>query len=538
MRAASYSTLSAYHTFNSLILVLLGLIIAQCLCFPTLGEILETHPDDLPEFEKRLKSEMWQNSFSSVQELGRSICGERAGSHGGQSHNHKGPEATALFLSALQNDVLNPIQIYSAPESIGFTAEVAKDLDNEISNLSRLVKSLMEKVSMSANQPPDLEESAGTGLLGNAEDGDLAASDFLKGTKKIVEILQTSKSIHFRPDQQILAALRERMALDHLNEALVKFLIILERRNLASPKWLENLLKKKEGVVITFNYLARRFPGLRDNIDIPNAYLITDFKKAVQESPFTAELQGLFKHFGLYEWHWLERLRLKYQVSALDLRFDKVAAKFERLTSPYFLQNHVGNSPYDQDVKYLLSLLAKQIGDISKSSGKISISSPPIMEILSLKILHSMVRFLGRYHIHWGWWADVEVKIPDSSWSTKDAEQFRELDGLIMLLSDQIKSVYFQYGQSTQKIISFWLLDNSIAMVYLSDINKSAQPAKYELVAETIFHYRKYPLLPYFKPMINNIVEGLRATQNREARVRLDELKLIFLKPEELYTLT
>ncbi|WAQ90158.1 hypothetical protein PtA15_12A144 [Puccinia triticina] len=380
---------------------------------------------------------------------------------------------------------------------------------------------------MSANQPPDLEESAGTGLLGNAEDGDLAASDFLKGTKKIVEILQTSKSIHFRPDQQILAALRERMALDHLNEALVKFLIILERRNLASPKWLENLLKKKEGVVITFNYLARRFPGLRDNIDIPNAYLITDFKKAVQESPFTAELQGLFKreftfinhfpsnHFGLYEWHWLERLRLKYQVSALDLRFDKVAAKFERLTSPYFLQNHVGNSPYDQDVKYLLSLLAKQIGDIS-----------------------NMVRFLGRYHIHWGWWADVEVKIPDSSWSTKDAEQFRELDGLIMLLSDQIKSVYFQYGQSTQKIISFWLLDNSIAMVYLSDINKSAQPAKYELVAETIFHYRKYPLLPYFKPMINNIVEGLRATQNREARVRLDELKLIFLKPEELYTLT
>ncbi|WAQ90159.1 hypothetical protein PtA15_12A145 [Puccinia triticina] len=484
MRAASYSTLSAYHTFNSLILVLLGLIIAQCLCFPTLGEILETHPDDLPEFEKRLKSEMWQNSFSSVQELGRSICGERAGSHGGQSHNHKRPEATALFLSALQNDVLNPIQIDSAPESIGFTAEVAKDLGNEISNLSPLVKSLTEKVSM--NQPPDLEESAGTGLLGNAEDGDLVASDFMKGTKKVVEILQTSKSIHFRPDQQILAALRERMAVDHLNEALVKFLIILERHNLASPKWLENLLKKKEGVEIIFNYLARRFPGLRDNIDIPNAYLIPDFKKAVQESLFTAELQGLFKHFG-----------------GSGIR-----------------RTHI------------------TISDISKSSGKISISSPPIMEILSLKILHSMVRFLGRYHIHWGWWADVEVKIPDSSWSTKDAERFRQLDNLIMLLSDQIKSVYFEYGQSTQKIISFWHLDNSIAMVHLSDINKSAQPAKYELVAEKIAHYQKYPLLPYFKPMIENVVNGLRATENREARVRVDELKLIFFKPEKLYTVT
>ncbi|OAV97562.1 hypothetical protein PTTG_26000 [Puccinia triticina 1-1 BBBD Race 1] len=527
MRAASYSTLSAYHTFNSLILVLLGLMIAQCLCFPTLGEILETHPDDLPEFEKRLKSEMWQNSFSSVQELGRSICGERAGSHGGQSHNHKRPEATALFLSALQNDVLNPIQIDSAPESIGFTAEVAKDLGNEISNLSPLVKSLTEKVSM--NQPPDLEESAGTGLLGNAEDGDLVASDFMKGTKKVVEILQTSKSIHFRPDQQILAALRERMAVDHLNEALVKFLIILERHNLASPKWLENLLKKKEGVEIIFNYLARRFPGLRDNIDIPNAYLIPDFKKAVQESPFTAELQGLFKHFGLYEWHRLERLHLKYQISAFDRRFDKVVAEFDGLTSRYFLADHVGKSPYKQQIDNLLSLLAKQISDISKSSGKISISSPPIMEILSLKILHSMVRFLGRYHIHWGWWANVEVKIPDSSWSTKDAERFRQLDNLIMLLSDQIKSVYFEYGQSTQKIISFWHLDNSIAMVHLSDINKSAQPAKYELVAEKIAHYQKYPLLPYFKPMIENVVNGLRATENREARVRVDELKLIFL---------
>ncbi|OAV85269.1 hypothetical protein PTTG_30650, partial [Puccinia triticina 1-1 BBBD Race 1] len=277
MRAALYSTLSAYRTFNSLILVLLGLIIAQCLCFPTLGEILETHPDDLPEFAKRVKLKMWQNSCSSIEELGRSICGERVGSHGGQSHNHKGPDATALFLSALQNDVLNPIQISSAPQSIRFEEKVAKELYDAISNLSELVKSLMGKVSKSADQPPDLGESAGTGLFGNAEHGELVALDFLKGTKKVVKILEASiRSTRFPPDQQILAAVRERMALDHINEALVKFLIILERHNLASPEWLENVLNKQQGVEIIFNYLARRFPGLRDNIDIPNAYLITD----------------------------------------------------------------------------------------------------------------------------------------------------------------------------------------------------------------------------------------------------------------------
>ncbi|WAR61440.1 hypothetical protein PtB15_12B125 [Puccinia triticina] len=525
MRAALYSTLSAYRTFNSLILVLLGLIIAQCLCFPTLGEILETHPDDLPEFAKRVKLKMWQNSCSSIEELGRSICGERVGSHGGQSHNHKGPDANAntvasnpanvafffialaaLFLSALQNDVLNPIQISSAPQSIRFEEKVAKELYDAISNLSELVKSLMGKVSKSADQPPDLGESAGTGLFGNAEHGELVALDFLKGTKKVVKILEASiRSTRFPPDQQILAAVRERMALDHINEALVKFLIIIERHNLASPEWLENVLNKQQGVEIIFNYLA--------------------------QSPFTAELQGLFTYFGFLGWHWLERLHLMNQLSAFDGRFGDVATNFWYYTLPYFLKEDANQKLQEKNIKKLLSELMKQISDISKSSGKISISSPPIMEILSLKVLHSMVRFLGRYHIRL--WVNEEGRR-----IRKDVKRFRELDNIIMLFSDLIKSVYFQYGQSMQKIIPFWNLDDSIAMIYLSDINKSAQPVTVELVAEKIAPYHKYPQLPYFQPMINNIFKGLSDTQNHEARRRLDGLKLIFLNPEKIYTAT
>ncbi|OAV97552.1 hypothetical protein PTTG_25994 [Puccinia triticina 1-1 BBBD Race 1] len=219
------------------------------------------------------------------------------------------------------------------------------------------------------------------------------------------------------------------------------------------------------------------------------------------------------------------------QLSAFDGRFGDVATNFWYYTLPYFLKEDANQKLQEKNIKKLLSELMKQISDISKSSGKISISSPPIMEILSLKVLHSMVRFLGRYHIRL--WVNEEGRR-----IRKDVKRFRELDNIIMLFSDLIKSVYFQYGQSMQKIIPFWNLDDSIAMIYLSDINKSAQPVTVELVAEKIAPYHKYPQLPYFQPMINNIFKGLSDTQNHEARRRLDGLKLIFLNPEKIYTAT
>ncbi|OAW00080.1 hypothetical protein PTTG_05931 [Puccinia triticina 1-1 BBBD Race 1] len=311
--------------------------------------------------------------------MGRAICGQRTGSDEGQNHNHGVAEAT-LFLSALQSEVLNAIQMSSERQTTGFTPEVAKDLYAGISNLSGLVESLIDKV--------------GTGRLGNAWDGDLTALEFLKGTKKVMDILRTSKSTYFPVHTQGLDASRKTMALAHLNDALVKFLIIFERHKLASPKWLEDLLNEEEGGQIMFNYLARRFPGLRDKIDVPNLYLITDLMKALQESPFTAELQGLFKYFKLSGWHRLERSYLSSQISAFDRSSNAVLtrdmAEFRKdytyLTKTTLLRE-VGGLGYMNEVGRLLSRLEKQIGRISRSSRKIS-RLPPITQLLSFKVLH------------------------------------------------------------------------------------------------------------------------------------------------------
>ncbi|OAV99448.1 hypothetical protein PTTG_10466 [Puccinia triticina 1-1 BBBD Race 1] len=424
---------------------------------------------------------------------------------------------------------------------MGFTVEVAKDLKDAIFKLGKGVANLMEKARKNAKQPPDLAESAGIGLV-NAEDGDLAASDFLKKTKEVMEILRKSKCTYLRPQQQELDAPRKQMALDHLNDALVNFLMILERHNIASRKWLVDLLDSRQGVEIIFNYLARRFPGLRDDIDVPNAYLITDFKKALLESPFTAELQGLFKYLGYTGWQWLERLHLTNQMSAVDRRFDgsvfspknwkEAPVQFLYLTSLTNLQATVNSGGYQGEMKHLLGFLAEQIDDVSKPSGEISITSPPIMKILSLKVLHSMVRFLGRYHL--GLSVMEQATIPTSKWPKEvEAQQFQNLDSLIMFFSGVIKSVYFQHGQSMQELVSYWNLDDPVPMIYLSDIQEIAdQPMTPTLVGQKMARYQESPdQLRYFGPMMNKFANTLRDTPNpKEARDPLDRLKpIVFL---------
>ncbi|OAV99342.1 hypothetical protein PTTG_25357 [Puccinia triticina 1-1 BBBD Race 1] len=85
MRTAINSTVSAYCTFNTLILVLLGSSIGQCSGLTTLGDILETYRNDYPALAKKVESEVLRNTWScvSLNELSRAICGERAGSNGG-----------------------------------------------------------------------------------------------------------------------------------------------------------------------------------------------------------------------------------------------------------------------------------------------------------------------------------------------------------------------------------------------------------------------------------------------------------------------
>ncbi|OAV99344.1 hypothetical protein PTTG_25359 [Puccinia triticina 1-1 BBBD Race 1] len=560
MRTAINSTVSAYRTFNTLILVLLGLIIGQCSGLTTLGDILETHHDNFPALAKKVESEVFQNTWSCapLNELSRAIRIERDGFNGCQIHNHQASKAT-LFLGDLQSGVLDPIQVSSERQFIGFNRpEDANALHDSISDLRGLVKILMEKVQNNViKQPPDLKESAGTGLLGNAEDGDLAASDFLKTTEVLAKILQTPATTCGQD------ALRTKLARIHLNGVLVQFLIIFERHNVASTKWFENLLNKGKGVQIIFNYLARRFPGLRDNINAPNAYLITDFKKALQESPFTAELKELFQHFKHSDWHQLERLQIVSQIDAFDPFFKAVGSRsgpefrteFMRLTKPTLL-NYVGEDLYQPLIRTLSSSLVKQIGRITKLSRNINDSapitpsllpslvrqigrispfgenrrSPPLTQILSLKTLHGMVRFLGRYHTTR---ADQgEGAIAALGWSKFDASEFQKLDEAITLFSDAIKLVYFEYGQTLKELVgSIYEIDENIPIIYLMDINNSEQLLPNEIAIRT--NLNQSPQLPLFQPIILNILKRLEAsTKIFDARDRLIVLRGILLHPE------
>ncbi|WAQ87824.1 hypothetical protein PtA15_8A731 [Puccinia triticina] len=525
MRVVINSTLSAYRTPNSSVLVVLGLIIGQCFCLPMLGEIHHT-----PTLAEGVGSEIHENHWSALtlKQLGSTISGQRAGPDGGPSKIHQVPEAILApdLPSALENEVLKPLEMLTNHEVTGFTQEATEALSLHIAYLDKFITEYMRSPT-NPNLP-----------------GARIASDFLQRTETVMEILRTSKSTFFHIDKA--GAPRKILALDHLNEALVRFLIIFERHNLASPEWLKDLLNKEKGVEIIFNYVARRFPGLRDHIDVTSAYLITDFKKALQESPFTAELKKLLEYFDRPGWHRLEHLHISSQLSAFERSFDpevirapvySFPPRFMELTKAGWLDTDYRDYPdYQADIKTLISSVVHQIYPISMQSSKINRSHPSI-KIVSLKILHSMLRFLARYHIYEG--PTEEGRILPQLTESMNVVWLEEFDRTIILFSDTLKTIYLDYGESMQDQDLIWEIDKSIPMIYLTDIIDtqpwifSARRFGLSIDAQTKRNVLKYyPQLPLFAQMTKNILEHLATTANLESRDRLRVMQGILLHPE------
>ncbi|OAV99343.1 hypothetical protein PTTG_25358 [Puccinia triticina 1-1 BBBD Race 1] len=170
----------------------------------------------------------------------------------------------------------------------------------------------------------------------------------------------------------------------------------------------------------------------------------------------------------------------------------------------------------------LLSSLMKQISHISPFGENHRL--PPLTQILSLKILHSMVRFLGRYHTTR---ADQGATL---GW--REFHDFQKLDEAITLFSDTIKSVYFKYGQTLKELVgSIYEIDKNIPMIYLMDINDSNQLLENEITIR--MNLDQSPQLPLFQPIICNILQHLKASKKIvDARERLIVLRGILLNPE------
>ncbi|WAQ90133.1 hypothetical protein PtA15_12A119 [Puccinia triticina] len=452
MCAAINSTLSAYRTLNSLILVLLGLIIGQCLCVPAFDGIRETHPNSFPALAKTVESDKYENpwSSSSMIELGDAMCGKRAGSDGGPSNSHRVPEATdsSALLGALESEVLD------GTNSFGIAPEDTKAVHEATSALARHVS--FTKAPTNANQ---LKESAGTGAVKKAGSDDAAASAFLNAIETIkTKILQTSKSKYFHNLTQTTLA--------------------------------------------------------------PVLVLLPDFTRA--------------------GWHRLERLHLSSQLSALrdsSKVVESVAKngfpwRFMELTEPAALYS-AGNPNYDDAIGVLMSSLLNWIANISRSAKSVS-KSPPINELLSIKILHSMLRFLVRYHITE--FSNGEKAFPKHF----NVLMLQKYDEKISSFSDTLKAVYQHYGKTLKELGLLSELDQLLRkevvnqMIYLTDVNNSNRLPIFSVLNK--FELKHFPQLPHFDLMIKNMEDKLwvtHATHNLNSRLLHNALQEILLHPEK-----
>jgi hypothetical protein len=199
---------------------------------------------------------------------------------------------------------------------VGFTDQAREELSAQIVLLRNIVAKVVQETSVDAiSKDVSSRVDRVAGRLGNQASRPFyseytenferrvhrvgrgvheAASDFYVGIEKALAILLNPKSIDpaLLPSASGLPATR--VALYHLNDILVKALIIFERHGLTSQKWLEELLNEKNGHQIIFNYLARRFPVFSlTTRGVPIAYLNSDLKLTLEESPFTEELRAL-----------------------------------------------------------------------------------------------------------------------------------------------------------------------------------------------------------------------------------------------------
>ncbi|KAA1087707.1 hypothetical protein PGT21_035968 [Puccinia graminis f. sp. tritici] len=522
-------------------------------------------------------------SSASIYDLGRSKLDQFVIT----SSRKREVDYTSL-REALENDVQRPLKQCLEHVPVGFTDRARKELSDQIALLRNIVAKVVQEISVDVSKdfsrradrvgrgnqavPPFYNGHTETfeGSVHRVGRGGQAASDFYVGIEKALAILQNPKSINpLLPS--ISGRPSTRVELHHLNDILVKALIIFERHGLTSQKWLEELLNEKNGNQIIFNYLARRFPVFSFTTrGVPIAYLNSDLKLTLEESPFTEELRALTSC-----WQKLERLHLGIQLATFNVGFPTAAlqAKFLELTGPAILET-ISREKMDEEIGLFMRDLIKQIDWLS-----LGIRSPDSRSILKFKLLHSMLHFTIKYLIKG---SPNEKKILQDVLPLDS--KLKEFDETIMLFSDVLRLVYFKYGESLQEIEPIYTLDRSLKdavvkeMIFLADLNRRNLPSLFSLIEKDgisdvdfsgeaagfigIDHHgyrlghlfkpnqksdfllpnddrpiriilNHHPQVAKFGPMIENILERLRVIKDDLPHNRLDKLKEILLHPEK-----
>ncbi|WAQ89010.1 hypothetical protein PtA15_10A433 [Puccinia triticina] len=219
-------------------------------------------------------------------------------------------------------------------------------------------------------------------------------------------------------------------------------------------------------------------------------------------------------------WHGLERSHISSQISAYERAPKPVVTHvtkgfpqaFMIATQPGLLEPVV--SQPKQNIAELMSILANLIGSIS-----------------------SMVRFLARYHISEA--LNEEGVIPRHMKDPLQLSWLEEFDETIVLFSATLKSVYLESGQTMQKLDSFSEINQSIPMIYLTDIVNTppwiftARNFGYSVGAkEKEAAFKDFPQLEHFGKMVENISKISHATAKLEPRDRIGVLQKVLLHPE------
>ncbi|POW00799.1 hypothetical protein PSTT_12897 [Puccinia striiformis] len=524
------------------------------------------------------ESEFYKHSTTSASphKIGQSICGQRDRIIGWKTlYNSAGdamgtirindiavpkapgakPDVKLALHRDLSDQVEEPLTRCLAHMPIDLTESAAGELAWSMSHLRAIVWDILKTSSGSGE--PENHNGSGQRCRRCGRHGQ-AVSDFYAETEEAFAILLKSANNRRRTASEDSQSTTT-ATIYELNDLLVNFLIICERHELASGSWYNDLVNRKGGAQVIYNYLLRRFPVLSARIGVSVTYLNSDLKLALQESPFTEELQGLLKHFDS-GWQTLARLHLGNQLAAFRYYFPKVPLqeKFIKIASLDTLNYS------EKRVRRLTLSLVKKI-----CRSHMIDSTPLRQDIIKYKLLHGMLRLIIRYHTtEYPMAQNLMIRSLSKFW-----EELRSFDETIMLLSDVLKLVYIRYGETLRKISMVQrkqeaLRSQASKMVFLTDLNRKNLPSMFSVfgnlngvasinlsatddfvgIGHALYRLRglfqpyhegeipttlkKHPRIPAFGPMIENILKRIQTIATLPILDQLSELECLLLKPE------
>ncbi|KNF03363.1 hypothetical protein PSTG_03306 [Puccinia striiformis f. sp. tritici PST-78] len=524
------------------------------------------------------ESEFYKHSTTSASphKIGQSVCGQRDRIIGWTTlYNSAGdamgtirindiavpkapgakPDVKLALYRDLSDQVEEPLTRCLAHMPSDLTEAAAAELAWSMSHLRAIVWDILKTSSGSGE--PENHNGSGQRCRRCGRHGQ-AVSDFYAETEEAFAILLKSANNRRRTASEDSQSTTT-ATIYELNDLLINFLIICERHELASECWFNDLVNRKSGAQVIYNYLLRRFPVLSARIGVSATYLNFDFKLALQESPFTEELQGLLKHFDS-GWQTLARLHLGNQLAAFRYYFPKVPLqeKFIKIASLDTLNYS------EKRVRRLTLSLVKKI-----CRSHMIDSTPLRQDIIKYKLLHGMLRLIIRYHTtEYPMAQNLMIRSLSKFW-----EELRSFDETIMLLSDVLKLVYIRYGETLRKISMVQrkqeaLRSQASKMVFLTDLNRKNLPSMFSVfgnlngvasinlsatddfvgIGHALYRLRglfqpyhegeipttlkKHPRIPAFGPMIENILKRIQTIATLPILDQLSELECLLLKPE------